>query len=56
VGKPFITDKNPESNPAVIAALARMSSKPSGFFFCGMRLLPVVTFSESSRNPNSSVE
>ena len=43
-GRPFITPEKPVNRPVVIAAFARISSKPSGFFFCGIRLLPVVTF------------
>ena len=35
--------------------LPRTSSRGSGFFFCGIRLLPVVTASDSPRNPNSSL-
>ena len=35
-------------------ALPRTSSSGSGFFFCGIRLLPVAAVSASSKNPNSS--
>ena len=40
--------------PMARPALPRTSSIGSGFFFCGMRLLPVATSSESTKNPNSS--
>ena len=36
--------------------LPRISSSESGFFFCGMRLEPLVTPSPSSIQPNSSPE
>ncbi len=35
-------------------ALPRTSSSGSGFFFCGIRLLPVAAVSASSKKPNSS--
>ena len=34
--------------------LPRTSSSGSGFFFCGIRLLPVAALSASSKKPNSS--
>ncbi len=34
--------------------LPRMSSSGSGFFFCGIMLLPVLSASESSKNRYSS--
>ena len=36
--------------------LPRISSSESGFFFCGMRLDPLVTPSPNSSQPNSSLE
>ncbi len=36
--------------------LPRISSSESGFFFCGIRLEPLVTPSPSSIQPNSSLE
>ena len=36
--------------------LPRISSSESGFFFCGIRLDPLVTPSPSSSQPNSSLE
>src|SRR3990172_9321866 len=42
--------------PSTRPVLPRISSSESGFFFCGMRLLPVVTSSASSKKPNSSEE
>jgi hypothetical protein len=33
--------------------LPRNNSQASGFFFCGIKLLPVENSSDSSRNPNS---
>ena len=34
----------------------RISSRESGFFFWGIRLEPLVTWSASSSQPNSSLE
>ena len=34
----------------------RISSSESGFFFCGIKLEPLVTPSPSSSHPNSSLE
>ncbi len=52
-GKPFIKVSRDTRLPKTLPDLPRMSSAASGFFFCGMMLLPVVNASESSRNPNS---
>ena len=38
------------------AALPRTSSSKSGFFFCGMALLPVEYGSGNSTNPYAGVE
>ena len=44
----------PVKRPMARPALPRDSSSGSGFFFCGIRLLPVAAESASSKNPNSS--
>src|SRR5258708_27919333 len=44
--------KSPNTRPN----LPRISSSESGFFFCGIRLEPLVTPSPSSSQPNSSLE
>jgi N-methylhydantoinase A/oxoprolinase/acetone carboxylase beta subunit len=50
----FIEASHPVSRPMAPPALPRTSSSGSGFFFCGIRLDPVVTASASSKKPNSS--
>ena len=43
-------------SPSTRAALPRTSSSASGFFFCGIRLEPVVKASGSAKKPNSGPE
>ena len=47
--------RNPVSRPIARPALPRTSSIGSGFFFCGIRLLPVEIRSSRSMKPNSSL-
>ena len=48
-------DSRVTRSPITRPALPRTSSAASGFFFCGMMLLPAATASRSSTNPNSAV-
>src|SRR5581483_10901601 len=45
-----------EAWPKTRAAFPRTSSSESGFFFCGIRLLPVAIASPSLMKPNDCVE
>ena len=47
---------NAVSAPITLPHLPRINSSESGFFFCGIRLEPLVTPSASSSQPNSSLE
>ena len=55
LGRPFIVVRKPVSRPIARPALPRTSSIGSGFFFCGIRLLPVEMRSSRSMKPNSSL-
>ena len=45
-----------EAHADSVALLARVSSRASGFFFCGMMELPVHSSSGSLKYPNSGSE
>ena len=55
LGSPFMVASHPLRFPMTRPVLPRTSSSGSGFFFCGIKLLPVVTASDSPKNPNSSL-
>src|SRR5258707_458473 len=56
MGRPFMVMKSELKSPNTRPNLPRMSSSESGFFFCGIKLEPLVTPSPSSSQPNSSLE
>ena len=52
----FMVTNSDVRQPTTRPLLPRISSSESGFFFCGIRLEPLVTPSPSSSQPNSSLE
>ena len=50
-GRAFMTHRIVMRFPYILAALARTSSAPSGFCFCGMRDEPVLVLWLSLTNP-----
>src|SRR5712671_4008137 len=56
MGKPFMVMKSELKPPNTRPNLPRISSSESGFFFCGIKLDPLVTPSPNSSQPNSSLE
>src|SRR3546814_20669714 len=55
MGSPFIAASQPVRRPSTRPVLPRTSSSGSGFFFCGIRLLPVAAVSHKPQNPQSQV-
>src|ERR1017187_8489637 len=56
IGRPFMVTSSEVRQPITRPLLPRISSSESGFFFCGIRLDPLVTPSPNSSHPNSSLE
>jgi hypothetical protein len=52
MGRPFIVTNSDDRSPHTLPDLPRISSSESGFFFCGIKLDPLVTPSPSSIQPH----